>query len=101
MASKEKLEASKVLESDFKKRADTGGLYIDGVIVFSFRDDKFDWLPGEGYPECPTLGEMTEIEITWASMSMADRNTAFILKTPQDEVGTEAKIFLRVEQGKQ
>ncbi len=100
MADKEKIESSKVLEADFQKRANSGRLFLDGVIVFSYGTDKFDWLPGEGYPDCPTLGEMTEAEISRAEMSMEDRNTAFVLKTPQDPIGSDAKIFLRVEEGK-
>ncbi len=99
MAEKEKIEASKVLEADFVKRASSGNLYVDGVIVFSYRDDKFDYLPGEGYPDCPTFGEMTETEIDRDVVPMKERDATFILKTPQDPVGTEAKVFLRVEQG--
>ncbi len=100
MAEKEKSDQWKVLEADFQKKSVQGTLYIDGVIVYSLREDKFDYLPMEGYPDCPSFSEMTEIEVDRGDMTPAVREETFYLKTPQDTVGSEAKVFLRVEAGK-
>ncbi len=99
MSSPDLKETSKTLEADFVKKADSGGLFIDGVVVFSYNEDQFEYLPCEGYEDYPTFGEMTEIEITRAEMDPKDRDTTFIVKTPKDPVGSEAKAFLRVEAG--
>ncbi len=100
MAEKEKIDQWKVLESDFQKRATRGSLYIDGVIVYSHREDGYEYLPMEGFPDCPSFSEMTEIEVDRAELSTDDREKTFPMQTPQDPVGSDARVFLRVEAGK-
>ncbi len=92
-------ETSQVLEADFVKKASTGYLYLDGVIVYGHRNDAFEYLPMEGYEDFPTFGEMCETRMDNPEMTVEERNTPFHLKTPDDVVGSEAKVFLRVEEG--
>ncbi len=99
MAETPNLENSKVLEDDFVKNASSGGFKVDGAIIFSHRDDKFDFLPVAGYPGSPSFSEMSEINLTVAELTIAQRDETFNLKTPQDPIGSDAKVFLRVEEG--
>ncbi len=99
MTDEEILANSKVLEEDFVKKASIGGLHIDGVIVFGHRDDNFDFLPMEGYDNCPTFSEMCQTKVDKSVLTTEERSTPFHLKTPEDPVGSDAKLFLRVEEG--
>ncbi len=99
MADSLSVENSKVLEADFAKKAASGGFKVDGAIIFSHRDDKFDYLPVAGYPDSPSFSEMSDINLTAETVPIGDRDETFTLKTPQDPVGSDAKLFLRVEEG--
>ncbi len=101
MADKEALAASKVLEEDYQKKAADDGLNICGVIVFSTKDDVYEFVPGEGFPGCPPLMEMCQTDIQKADLTVKEREEPFNLITPQDDIGSDAKIFLRVEEGKE
>ncbi len=71
-----------------------------GVILYSKAEDRFDYMPSEGYPGCESLPNLSDIDLQKTNLSRADRLKAFKIVLPGEEEGHDAYVFLRVENGK-
>ncbi len=71
-----------------------------GVIVYSKAEDKFEFMPSEGYPGCDTLASLSNVDLSKVNLTRADRLEAFQIVLPGEEEGHDAYIFIRVEDGK-
>ncbi len=96
----EKIRRDADLEAGYKKLVEEDKFVIQGVIVFSSASSQYEYVPMEGFPGFPTMPAMVpKIDLLKADLELSERKTDFDLKTPRDEFGLPAKIFLRVESG--
>ncbi len=99
MAAEEKRKAEK-MEAIFEKKFADNEFVMSGGIVMSMLNDRYEYVPSEGYPGCPSLVAMCKADLDKPNLDKKDRDTEFALITPEDDIGTSAKLFLRVELGK-
>ncbi len=100
MADAEDKKKAAEMEAKYEKMFADNEFVMCGGIVMSALNDRYEYIPSEGYPGCPSLVAMCNIDLDKPNLTKEERDTDFGLVTPEDDVGTAAKLFLRVELGK-
>ncbi len=71
-----------------------------GVILMEHVTDKFIYMPLTGFPAGLPFHDMCDVDLTMTRIPLADRVKKFELKIGEEEFGTDARFFMRVEEGK-
>ena len=88
------------LEAAIARKMKSGELKVIGVLAFTSVDDKFIFVPVEGFPTGPTLAEMTNMDLVKESLNNSERRTNFDLIFSDGGEPYSARVFCRVEEGK-
>ncbi len=93
-------EDIKKVEKELEKSFLAVGNKWSGVILIEHVSDRFLFMPIDGFPSGEPFFMLSDVDLNKPNLDMADRMKKFELKIGDDEIGTEARLFCRVEEGK-
>ena len=85
-----------VLEATFHQ-----DLKLMGALVWTSYNDKIIYVPIVGFPGTPALEEMVKFDLYAAKLTNVQRNIQFTLTFDDSGDEYDAKLFARIEEGKQ